>query len=138
MKVSKEVQRYQNFHNEVEERLKKLQSDNRHITTAFHTTFDKARFVKQHRSYFNSLALSKLSEASEAEEFITYEVNTSSEISSPQSFYDFLDAVNKSDWIVSIEFPINFKRDGEIIESHFKMKVYGINKKANLTKREVE
>ena len=137
-KEAKELRRYQNFHNEVEETLKDLQGESRHIITAFDATFNQDRFQKQHRDYFSSLTLSKLSSATNEDEFSSYEVNTTSEISSPKSFYDFLDAVNKSDWIISIEFPINFKRDGEMIKSSFTMKVYGVNKDINATKKVAE
>ncbi len=132
-KESKELRRYQNFHSEVQEKLKELQSENRHITTAFDATFDEQRFQKQHRNYFSSLSLSALKKVNDEDEFIAYEVNTTSEISSPKSFYEFLDAINKSDWIIGIEFPINFKRDGEMIKSSFTMKVYTANRGANKT-----
>ena len=133
-KEFKELRRYQNFHNEVEDRLKELQSDNRRIITAFDATFDQYRFQKQHRDYFSSLTLSELSKVSDDDEFVAYEVNTTSEISSPKSFYEFLDAVNKSDWIISIEFPINFKRDSEMIKSSFTMKVFCADSDRNATK----
>jgi len=132
-KESKELRKYQNFHSEVEARLKELQGENRHIITAFDATFDQYRFQKLHRDYFSSLKLSQLIKVSDDDEFIAYEVNTTSEISSPKSFYDFLDAVNKSDWIISIEFPINFKRDGEMIKSSFTMKVFSAEKDSNRT-----
>ena len=60
--------------------------------------------------------------------FTTYDVNTTSLINSPKSFYNFLEAVNKSDWIVAVNFPITFKRDAEMINSSFTMKVYSNNK----------
>lgn len=137
-KESRELRRYQSFHNDIEEKLKELQGENRHIITAFDATFNKDRFQKQHRDYFSSLTVSKLLKTSVENEFISYEVNTTSEISSPKSFYDFLDAVNKSDWIIAVEFPINFKRDGEMINSSFTMKVYGVNRDTNATNKVAE
>ncbi len=137
-KELKEVRRYQNFHDEVELKLKELQSENRHIITAFDATFDQHRFQKQHRDYFSSLKLSELEKVSNEDEFISYEVNTTSEISSPKSFYNFLDAINKSDWIISVEFPINFKRDGEMIKSSFTMKVFCADSDKNSTKKVTE
>ena len=137
-KESKELRRYQNFHDDVEYRLKELQSENRNIITAFDATFDPYRFQKQHRNYFSALTLTALSQVSDDNEFIAYEVNTTSEISSPKSFYEFLDAVNKSDWIISVEFPINFKRDGEMIKSSFTMKVFAANNDSNSTKKAAE
>jgi hypothetical protein len=76
--------------------------------------------------------LSKLKNSSKDDEFISYEVNTSSQISSPKSFYDFIEALNKADWIIGVNFPITFKRDGELIQSSFTMKVYRSDK--NTTK----
>ncbi len=137
-KESKELRKYQNFNSEVQVRLKELQSENRHIITAFDATFDPYRFQKQHRDYFSALTLSELSRVSDDDEFIAYEVNTTSEISTPKSFYDFLDAVNKSDWIISVEFPINFKRDGEMIKSSFTMKVFCADKDSNRTEPSVK
>lgn len=137
-KEARELRRYQNFHNEIEEKLKTLQAENRHIITAFDTAFNQERFEKQHRNYFSSLTVSRLLNTSVEDGFVSYEVNTTSEISSPKSFYDFLDAVNKSDWIIAVEFPINFKRDNEMIKSSFTMKVYGLNKETNTTKKVVE
>ena len=137
-KEAKELRKYQNFHNEVEEKLKKLQGENRRVMTAFDATFDPYRFQKQHRNYFSTLTISELSEVSDDDEFIAYEVNTTSEISSPKSFYEFLDAVNKSDWIISVEFPINFKRDGEMIKSSFTMKVFCADQDSNRTQASVK
>jgi len=119
-----ELRRYQAFSDATLAKLKQLQADNRHIITAFDTSFNPLRFQKLNRKYFTSLALSKKEAKENEEEFLVYEVNTTSSISSPQSFYMFLDAINKSDWIVSVNFPINFKRDSELIRSSFTMKVY--------------
>ncbi len=123
-KNSIKLQKYQNFHDEIYEKLKDLQSKNRHIITAFGNTFDAHRFQKEHESYFSSLHLSKIAKLNDESGFAVYEVNTTSKISSPTNFYNFLDAVNKSNWIIGVNFPITFKREGETISSSFTMKVY--------------
>jgi hypothetical protein len=125
-KESRELKRYQDFHDETLERLKKLQGDKRHIITAFDTAFNPRRFEKQNKEYFHSLSLSKQKIIGKEDEFTIYEVNTTSQMNSPKSFYDFLDAINKSDWIISVNFPINFKREADMIKSSFTMKVYTI------------
>jgi hypothetical protein len=56
--------------------------------------------------------------------FTIYEVNTTSKINSPKVFYNFLDSINKSDWIIGVNFPINFKREADMIRSSFTMRVY--------------
>ncbi len=132
-KETKELRKYQNFNDEVLEHLKQLQSDNRNIITAFETEFSAQRFEKKHRNHFSSFNVAKQVNQMNEGEFIVYEVNTTSQISSPKGFYGFLDAVNKSDWIIGINFPIRFKRDGELIKSSFTMKVYSENQDSNKT-----
>jgi hypothetical protein len=119
-----ELRRYTEFSDTTLEKLKQLQADNRHIITALDTSFNPERFEKQHRTFFTSLTLAKQEKKENEDDFLVYEVNTTSSINSPQSFYEFLDAVNKGDWIIGINFPINFKRDSELIKSTFTMRIY--------------
>lgn len=130
-KTSKELREYKNFHNETVDTLKMLKGKNRRIITAFDMIFNPERFEKQNKSYFSKLSVSAIGFSAIEDDFAVYEVNTTSKISSPESFYNFLDSVNKSDWIIGINFPINFKRDGELIMSSFTMKVYANNKDKN-------
>jgi hypothetical protein len=132
-KATLEYQQYKDYHDELMANLKDLQHKNRHIITAFDTIFNPDRFQKLNKSYFSSLTLSKLTREKDEDGFAVYEVNTSSHISSPKNFYDFLDGVNKSDWIIGVNFPINFQRDGEMIHSSFTMKVYANNRDTNKT-----
>jgi len=127
------LQQYQEYHDTIYAKLKDLQSKNRHIITAFENRFDAKKFQREHKNYFSSLKLSKISQEKDDGEFALYEVNTTSRISSPKNFYDFLDAVNKSDWIIWVNFPITFKRDGENISSSFTMKVYSNKEDSNAT-----
>lgn len=132
----RELRRYESFHDETYEFLKNLQSQNRHIISAFDTIFDIERFKKQHASYFNSLNITKVETLDPQEDFSVYEVNTSSHISTPATFYKFLDAINKSSWIIGIDFPLEFKRDGDLIKSSFKMKVYFNSPESNASASE--
>ncbi len=134
-KANRELRKYENFDSDTFSLLKKLQSDNRHIITAFKTDFNADRFEKQNKNYFSSLSVSKKVFIDKVEdEFSVYEVNTTSHISSPKSFYQFLDAVNKGDWMIKINFPINFKRDADMIRSSFTMRVYKASRESNSSK----
>ncbi|MBA1433051.1 MAG: hypothetical protein FAF04_05555 [Epsilonproteobacteria bacterium] len=132
-KALHEYRKYKTFHDETLQTLKDLQSKNRNIITAFDRTFFPARFEQQHKAEFSSLKIAKVKRAKDHEGFSVYEVNTTSHISSPTNFYDFLDALNKGDWIIGVNFPIKFKRDGEMIKSSFTMKVYTNSKDKNAT-----
>jgi len=135
MKNSKELRKYQDFYDKKQAQLKDLQKKHRAVIVAFDNKFNAKRFQKQYKQNFSSLELSELKKKSKKDEFTTYEVNTSSQISSPKSFYNFLEAVNKSDWIIQVNFPINFKRDGELIKSSFTMQVLSNTRDENKTKK---
>lgn len=126
----KELRKYRNFHDETHAVLKELQGKNIRIITAFDTTFSPEKFEKQNKGYFSDLSVKEIKLEGLENEFAVYEVNTSSHINSPKSFYEFLDSVNKGDWIIAINFPIHFKRSKDIIESSFTMKVYCNNKES--------
>ena len=137
-KELKEYRKYQNFYDETLSILKDMQSKNRHIIQAFDKPFSPDRFEKQLKTFFSTLQVTKVERDKDDEGFAVYQVNTSSKINSPTNFYDFLDAVNKGDWIISVNFPITFKREGEMINSSFTMKVYSNNKDSNASASESE
>ncbi len=132
----KDLKRYQDFEAQTYDTLKKLQFENRHIITAFDKEFLPKRIIKKYKSSFNSLEITKIKELDLEDGFCVYDVKTSSQISTPTVFYKFLDEINKSDWIVGINFPIKFVREGEILNSSFKMKVYSNSKDLNKSKLE--
>jgi len=132
-KEFKELRKYQDFNDETTNVLKELKGEHRHTINAFGTIFDIKRFEKQYKEHFTSLHIEKLEDADIEEEFALYEVKTRSKITTPTNFYTFLDALAKSDWIIGVNFPIEFKREGEFINSSFTMKVYFNSSESNAT-----
>ncbi len=123
-KEQADLERYENFYETTLQTYNKTKQKNRPIIEAFDNSFDKERFQKQYAKFFINLSVTKSQNPQKEKWYEIYEVNTTSQIKSPKSFYDFLDAINKSPWIVGVTFPINFVREGELIHSSFKMKVY--------------
>ncbi len=120
---------YQQWHDDTFAILQQMRSKNRHIIAAFDNPFNAQQFINRHRNHFESLELSRLSEADRnGSEYAVYEVNATSKIDSPQLFYDFLDQVNKSEWIIGVQFPIRFEREGNLIRSSFCMQVYSVDR----------
>jgi len=137
-RVAYQVDTIQAEYDKVYGNLKTLQADNRHVISAYKSIFNPERFTKMYQPHFKSFTLSELSAHSQDGEFAVYEVNTSSLIQSPQGFYDFLDGVNKSDNIIGVNFPIDFKRDGDLIKSSFTMHVYVASAKKKMQEIEIE
>jgi hypothetical protein len=123
-KHTQAMMQYQQWHDDTFRLLKELQSKNKNIVTAFKNRFDPDRFVKTNRHFFQSLELAEVDAVTADAPFAVYEVNTTSRIGSPENFYGFLETVNKSDWIIGINFPVRFKRDQDRILSSFTMRVY--------------
>jgi len=117
----------QAHHDEVMETLKNLQAKNRAIITGYEKSFDPVAFDKLYSRFFSKLTLTQLKELEKNDIFQIYEVNASSHINSPVDFYEFLFAINKSDNIIKVEFPISFVAQDERIHASFRMKVYGAN-----------
>ncbi len=115
---------YNQWHDAVLEELRTLQSHNKHIIAAYDNTFDAERFVKMNSPYFESLQLHKITPKEDEDGFSVYEVNATSKIDSPSSFYAFLEGINKSDWIINVNFPIRFEREGNVIRSTFTLNIY--------------
>lgn len=129
-----ELQQLNDFAAQKEVILQKLQSDNHHVIKAFGVEFNAEHFIKEHKNFFSTLQISKKEPKEDEDGFSVYEVNASSKISSPKSFYNFLDALGKSGWIVSINFPIHFKREADVIHSSFTMRVYNNKSDSNSSK----
>lgn len=118
------VARAQERYNQVNEKLAKLKSEHAHTMKAFATPFDPKKFTKINQQDFENLYLTEIEMADGNGSFKVYEVNATTKINSPQTFYGFLEKINKSDWIIAVNFPINFERDGDKIKSSFTMKVH--------------
>lgn len=114
----------QREHDQTQERLKELQERNAHTIKAFNTSFNPDRFEKIYKKEFTDLYLTEVTTFETNGSFTVYEVNATSKITSPESFYNFIESVNKSKWIIGVNFPIHFERDGDKIRSSFTMRVH--------------
>jgi len=121
---------YQQWYDETHAQLQQLRSDHKHVIEAFENRFEPKRFIALYQNRFDALSLTPMMPLEHnATDFELFEVNTTSRIDSPQVFYDFLDQINKSEWIINVNFPIHFEREGEMIRSSFSMEVYTLRKK---------
>jgi len=114
----------QREHDQTQERLKELQERNGHTIKAFNTSFNPDHFEKIYKQEFTDLYLTEVTTFETNGSFTVYEVNATSKITSPESFYNFIESVNKSKWIIGVNFPIHFERDGDKIRSSFTMRVH--------------
>ncbi|MFA6189157.1 MAG: hypothetical protein WC680_07745 [Sulfuricurvum sp.] len=118
------ISRAQEQYDTVNQKLKRLKHEHEHTIKAFATPFDPKKFTKDNHQDFQDLYLTEIEVADHNSSFKVYEVNATTKISSPQVFYQFLEKINKSDWIIGVNFPIYFERDENKIKSSFTMRVH--------------
>ena len=126
-KHSLELDQFQKVNDETEKRLNELKEKNKAIINAFEHNFEPNKFIAENKKYFQNLTLSKVEKKDRLEPFDLYEVNATSKIDSPAVFYDFLDNLKKGNWVIGVNFPIHFQKEGEFIISSFTMRVYTLN-----------
>jgi len=107
-----------------EEKLKKLEDKNKETIKAYRTVFDPEKFMRLNRVQLQDLFLTEVHLADQNKSFRVYEVNATTKITSPEVFYEFLEKVNHSGWIVGVHFPVHFERDKDLIKLSFTMKVH--------------
>lgn len=104
--------------------MKELKSKNRHVLNSFSNIFNPKLFVEKNQKFFKKLDINEVKFKEDQADFKVYEVNAVSSLASPKSFYDFLQAINKSDYIIKVDFPINFVRKHDLITANFNIRVY--------------
>jgi hypothetical protein len=127
LESKKEFQQFelaQNRHDNTKNRLEDLRHQHRHTIGAFDKVFDPGKFERLYKQEFTDLFLTEMVSLENNGTFKVYEVNATSKITSPQNFYNFLEQINKSEWVIGVNFPIHFERDGDKIRSSFTMKVH--------------
>ena len=123
-KEDQQLELAQNKFDNTESRLKEIETQNAKTITAFNTHFNPDQFERLYKKEFSDLFLTEVTTFDSNGTFREYEVNATSKITSPQSFYTFLENINKSKWIIGVNFPIHFERDGDKIRSSFTMRVH--------------
>jgi len=104
-----------------------LNSENIRAITSFMHKFSTDNFIKYAGTFFTQVSLVEVDKKAHKKEFIEYKLKVSSSLSSPTSFYAFLEGLNRYENIIQADFPIHMEANGTKISSAFTIKVYDIN-----------
>ena len=107
--------------------LSRLKSENLKILVNFTNSFSEEKFLKYCEKFFSNVSLKKTGSKNHKKNFILYELNVSSRLSTPTNFYNFLDSLNRYENIIETDFPIELKAKNNLISATFKIKVYELN-----------
>jgi len=114
-------------YDETQMKYEKLTEKNKEIIKAYANVFNPEKFTRLNRSQLQDLYLTELQVTDQNKSFKVYEVNATTKITSPEVFYQFLEKVNHSGWIIGIHFPVHFERDKDLIKLSFTMKVHHVS-----------
>ena len=120
--VSKIEQIYNSKNNVLDE----IKQKDRTVLKAFDTKFNKIKFSAFATNYFSDVKLHEMPNENPDEPFLRYELNVTSMVKTPSKFYNFIDALQKYDNIVKIDFPIKMRGEGDKIHTTFNIKIYGL------------
>ena len=109
----------------VSKRLEKLRHDHKKVIEAFESRWDRTRFEALAKRYFSSVSLKPVDTNDSDPHFKIYEVDARVQMSSPQNFYRFIDALPTLPFAIQADFPIAFRSvGGDTIDGIFRIKVY--------------
>lgn len=106
--------------------LNEIKEQERAVLKAFDTKFNKIKFSAFATNYFSDVKLQEIASEVENEPYFRYELTVTSMVKTPTKFYDFIDALQKYDNIIKIEFPIKMRGENDKIHTTFNIKVYGL------------
>jgi len=102
--------------------LEKSKTTNQHLLAALKQDFDIDVFYKKYKNYFKTIQICK---QKSLEGYDIYDISATIDKSSYKSFYNFMDSINKSGWVIKIDTPIRLKRDAKNnIDILFSIRVY--------------
>lgn len=119
------VAKVEQIYNGKNDALNELKQKDRNLLKAFDTKFNKIKFSAFATNYFTDVKLQEIPSQIEDELYFRYELNVTSMVRTPSKFYDFIDALQKYDNIIKIEFPIKMRGENNKIHTTFNIRVYG-------------
>ncbi|MBZ7987730.1 hypothetical protein [Campylobacter canadensis] len=106
--------------------LNTLLSNNKMYFDKFENKFNEEDFIRFSKEFFDEVSIEKIE--NEKQEYLNYNLNVSSKITSPTVFYDFILELKNYKNVIKLDFPINmYEKDGKI-NAIFNLKIYSNNK----------
>ncbi len=93
---------------------------------AFRHHFDEDAFLQLARTYFQNVRLTPHEKKKSESGLQIYRFNADFNARTPVQFYRFVDALQKIDNIIKINFPIEITSEGKNIRLQFNMSVYSL------------
>lgn len=106
----------------VEKQLNEYLAENKVNLDKIHNDFNIEKFKNHCKTFFDEVSLEKSIDFSE--EYVSYQLQVSTKITSPSVFYNFIDSLENYPNILRVHFPIVLKSDKDLIKAQFNLQVY--------------
>ncbi|MDA3946582.1 MAG: hypothetical protein PF439_07890 [Helicobacteraceae bacterium] len=103
--------------------LQRLQERERNIDIALQRHFNLKAFETYLNNYFTSVTLGSL-KSLQLNDLMIHELDVQAQITSPDEYYRFLEALNGFAWVVEVDGTLQFKGLEDGISTRFIVKVY--------------
>lgn len=104
--------------------LNQLKRKDAKIIAAFRREFDKKNFINFASKFMKVTNIEKNETKIYKNDFLTTIYFVNALIKSPKNFYDFIDALKNYKYILKVYFPINFEKNGNLIDLKLKIEHY--------------
>ena len=128
--VQNEYEMIRNEHESIYGKLKALQHKNMKIVDKFEQSWDEKVFLKQANTFFLKTELKLIDQNLNNSNFKIYEFDATTQMSSPENFYRFMEALPPMPFALQADFPISFHSNGDLINGVFRIKVFHEKKKS--------
>ncbi len=103
--------------------LKELKTQNSKMINAFNAVVEKERLQSELAQYFGEVNIASFLKTPQ-EPYVKTEVVVQANSLELKNFYDFLDWVNSSGYIMRVDFPIDIRKEDEKLYYTFKLLVF--------------
>ncbi|MDO5045709.1 hypothetical protein [Campylobacter sp.] len=118
------VTKISQIHSSKTANLNEMKEKQKQVFKAFETKFNKANFSSFAGKFFSDVTLQEVGAKESKEKFLRYELNVTTSLNTPSKFYQFIDALQRYDNIIKVDFPIKMHADKDKIHTTFNIKVY--------------
>jgi len=131
-----EYEEIKSKHEAIYSKLKSLQYKNRKIVETFEREWNEKDFLDKANEFFLKTELKLVDQNNSNKYFKVYELDATTQMSSPENFYRFMESLPLMPFAIQADFPLTFSSNGDLISGVFRIKVFNEKKDQKLSSKE--
>jgi len=111
-------------HETIYDKLKLLQYKHKKVLEIFEKEWDEKAFLDIANRFFLKTKLKLIDQNSSEKYFKVYELDATTQMTSPENFYRFMESLSIMPFAIEADFPLIFSSDGDLISGVFRIKIF--------------